>query len=490
MAQETTPETIQATSNSTVTVIPQQVRFTATLPNRTGDTVEAVFRIYSKAEGGEPLWTETQKISVAQDGTYSVLLGAVSANGLPQTIFGNGAARWLGVAVERGEEEARIPLASTPYAMKAGDAQTLGGLPAASFVTQAQLAATSQALAGQAAQQISPMAAPTGTGTTNYLPLWTSSTNLANSVLYQSNGRIGLGVTTPLAVLHVLGGAVTPGLILQTGAGNGAMQIGADAGLNTLTPSVRKVARITMPDWAADANKVMFFSGDVTGANANDLYIGGSPGSADYAATGLHFVTAASGTTAGGTEQMTLTSTGNLGLGTKTPSTKFEVNGAAKFDGNITFATTQTFPGATGTQGPPGPAGVSFWTSTTLLQPFTDNVAQYGTVMGSSNATLDSDYYGKYRLSLIFPTACTASNFAVNLGYESLTFPFLLTTNLVVNGKVTPLSCSSGFATGYGFSCTASGTYAIPAGDQVILQFTHTGTDPSNVFPQVTFKCN
>ena len=35
----------------------------------------------------------------------------------------------------------RALLASVPYALKAGDAQTLGGLPASSYVTAQQLAA-------------------------------------------------------------------------------------------------------------------------------------------------------------------------------------------------------------------------------------------------------------------------------------------------------------------------------------------------------------
>jgi hypothetical protein len=397
-AQETT-EPPQVESALSKPVIPQQVRFSGTLPNRAGDTAEAVFRIYSNAEGGEPLWSETQQISVAQDGSYSVFLGAVNTGGLPQSVFGSGQARWLGVAVERGEEGTRSLLASAPYAMKAGDAQTLNGLGVQSFVTQAQFAAMAQALAAQASR-VTPAAAapptsatskPTGSGTKDYLPLWTSSSQLGNSVLYQTDSKIGLG--------------------------------------------------------------------------------------------------------------------------TKTPGATLEVKGTAKFDGLVTFASGQTFPGAAGKQGPPGPtgptgppgptgpagpagptgpagtSGASFWTSTTLLQTFTVNVDQYGPVMGLANANLGSDYYAQSRSSLIFPKACTASNFAVNLGYESLTFPFVLETDLTVNSTVV-LSCSSGFATGYGFSCTASGTAAIPAGAQVALQFSHTGTNPSNVFPQVTFSCN
>lgn len=148
--------------------------------------------------------------------------------------------------------------------------------------------------------------------------------------------------------------------------------------------------------------------------------------------------------------------------------------------------------GPTGPTGPTGPAGTNssqLFTSTTLLQPFTSNVDQYGSVMGISNGIPSSDYYGQPRSSLIFQKACTASKFAVNLGYESVTFPFVLTSTLAVNGTNTPLTCDSGYATGLGFSCTSSGTYAIPAGAQVSLDFSHTGTNPANVYPQVTWQC-
>jgi hypothetical protein len=342
-------ESAPAAVPSTAPVIPQQVRFSGSLPNRMGDTVEAVFRIYASAEGGKPLWTETQNIAVASDGSYNVLLGAASSKGLPQTVFGSGQARWVGVAVERGDEEARIPLASAAYAMKAADAQTLGGLPASNFVTRAQLAATAQALAVDAVQQITPLASPTGSGTTNYVPLWTSASVLGSSEIYQSTTSsvrsYGIGTTSPAARVHIVGtGGTVPSLVIQGGGGLGVIKMGGDVNANTLTASVRKLARITMPDWAADSLGVTLFSGDVTGANANDLYFGGTPGGSQYAATGLHFVTATNGTTTGGTEQATLTSAGSFGIGTTTPAAKLEVNGTAKFDGNITFASTQTFP--------------------------------------------------------------------------------------------------------------------------------------------------
>ena len=44
-----------------------------------------------------------------------------------------------------------------------------------------------------------------GTGTTNYIAIWTSSTTLGNSVIYQSGGKIGIGTTTPGSSLDVAG---------------------------------------------------------------------------------------------------------------------------------------------------------------------------------------------------------------------------------------------------------------------------------------------
>jgi hypothetical protein len=44
-----------------------------------------------------------------------------------------------------------------------------------------------------------------GSGTTNYIPIWTGSTSLGNSVIYQNNGRIGIGTTDPRSILDVAG---------------------------------------------------------------------------------------------------------------------------------------------------------------------------------------------------------------------------------------------------------------------------------------------
>jgi len=192
-------------------VIPQQVRYAGKLATRTGDTVEAVFSIYAAPEGGEPLWTETQKVAVDVEGSYTVLLGSVSQAGVPQTLFAGGAARWLGVSVERAPELERALLSSVPYAMKSADAQALAGHPAADFVTQGQLSEQFSQFSEQhtltPATEFQPLTGGTitGSGTTGAIPEFTGANTIGNSEMVQVGSDIGINEATPVATLDVNG---------------------------------------------------------------------------------------------------------------------------------------------------------------------------------------------------------------------------------------------------------------------------------------------
>jgi hypothetical protein len=61
-----------------------------------------------------------------------------------------------------------------------------------------------------------------GSGTTNYIPKFTASGTVGNSVLYQEpgTGNIGIGTITPSANFHIL--AISPSLLVQTNSGTAA----------------------------------------------------------------------------------------------------------------------------------------------------------------------------------------------------------------------------------------------------------------------------
>jgi hypothetical protein len=119
--------------------VPRLVKFRGQLADASGNlltnTVGVMFAIYSEQTGGVPLWQETQNVQFSQ-GRYTVFLGNNTSGGIPSELFASGQSQWLGVkALLPGEEEQpRVLLASVPYALKAVDADTLGGVPASSYL--------------------------------------------------------------------------------------------------------------------------------------------------------------------------------------------------------------------------------------------------------------------------------------------------------------------------------------------------------------------
>ncbi|MGA9964085.1 MAG: hypothetical protein WBQ10_02685 [Terriglobales bacterium] len=200
-------------------VVPTLVNFSGTLTDATGKpvtgTVGVTFYLYEEQQGGSPLWMETQNVQPDKNGHYTVALGAGKSEGLPLNLFASGEARWLGVQAQGQAEQPRVLLLSVPYALKAGDAQTVGGLSASAFVLAAPPNAGSSTTSSNS--NASPNAPPlSGTGTTDYLPIWTNSTTLGSSVLFQSGtgakAKVGIGTTKPASALDVKGGGTIRGL--------------------------------------------------------------------------------------------------------------------------------------------------------------------------------------------------------------------------------------------------------------------------------------
>ncbi|HEY0703294.1 MAG TPA: hypothetical protein VGD60_11045, partial [Candidatus Acidoferrales bacterium] len=124
--------------------VPRLVQFNGTLKDAAARPVAGVasvtFAIYAEQDGGTALWSETQNVIADASGHYNALLGGATPAGMPAELFGTGQSRWLGVTIARQPEMPRVLLASVPYALKAGDAETLGGLPASAYVTTQSLA--------------------------------------------------------------------------------------------------------------------------------------------------------------------------------------------------------------------------------------------------------------------------------------------------------------------------------------------------------------
>ena len=171
--------------------------------------VGVTFALYSQETGGAPLWLETQNVQVDQTGHYTVLLGLTKAEGLPIDLFTSGQAQWLGAQAAGEAEQPRIMLLSVPYALKAADAETFGGRPPSAYVA-APPSDSSNSSGGANAGQSSGVATGhpliiTGSGTPNYLPLWTSASALGSSSLYQSsNGWLTWGDQTAIAPLAIV----------------------------------------------------------------------------------------------------------------------------------------------------------------------------------------------------------------------------------------------------------------------------------------------
>src|ERR1700745_733408 len=65
-----------------------------------GKSLDLTFSLYEAPEGGDALWTETQKAQLDGQGRYTVLLGATQPEGLPLSLFSSGKALWLGVQAQ------------------------------------------------------------------------------------------------------------------------------------------------------------------------------------------------------------------------------------------------------------------------------------------------------------------------------------------------------------------------------------------------------
>jgi hypothetical protein len=215
--------------------------------NSLSGVVSITFSLYAAQQGGEPLWTETQKnVQLDLTGHYSVQLGITKPNGVPTTLFTTGEARWLGVQIAEQGEQPRVLLLSVPYALKAGDAATIGGLPPSAFVLAASAngAASTYIAASSTEPNVSPATAEDVTttgGTADYLPIFSGAATVIDSVVFQTGtgatAKVGINTAAPVTTLDVAGAATIGGILALPATGAATATAGRTSQPLTLAAS-------------------------------------------------------------------------------------------------------------------------------------------------------------------------------------------------------------------------------------------------------------
>jgi len=199
-------------------VVPAMVKFTGTLNDVDGKpltgTVGVTFLLYKEQTGGAPLWMETQNVQADKNGHYLVMLGSATSHGMPAEAFSAGEARWLGVQPSGQPEQPRVELVSVPYALKALDAETLGGRPASAFMA-AQQSGSKGSPQGPQAEQANEIVCSSGTACkTGFIPLFSSnggSAKVNDSLVSQSGSTVTISGSDIITGSESVSGSISAG---------------------------------------------------------------------------------------------------------------------------------------------------------------------------------------------------------------------------------------------------------------------------------------
>jgi hypothetical protein len=217
--------------------IPELLNYQGVLKDASGNIVpdgnyDLTFNIYDVESGGTAIWSEVNTVNVI-DGIVSLKLGTFSS--LPPTMFNK--ALWIGITVGTGSElTPRVFLSTVPYSFYTMN--VLDGSITASKIANGEvvkslnglkdnvnLVAGSNVTITPSGNDITISSTGGsggigGTGTSGFLPVFTGTSSIDNSILFQSGSKIGLGTTTPDYSLTINSNS-TSGLALKLSRNGG-----------------------------------------------------------------------------------------------------------------------------------------------------------------------------------------------------------------------------------------------------------------------------